>query len=122
MPAAGHPNVRTTLTPHGDETLLQVEAVDDDGNWANLLDADAAIAGADASGAPKTLHLAQVAPGRWEARFATPPPGAYPVTVALSRQRQPVWTDTAGLAVPYAPEYRPTGSNPHSPPTMSPQC
>ena len=44
------------------------------------------------SGRPKpaqTFHLAQTAPGRYEARVTTPPPGAYQVTVLQTRNRQP---------------------------------
>ncbi len=114
MPAPGHPNLRTTLTTRGDETVLNVEAVDDDGNWANLLDSEAAVVGESGpTGEPRVsaLRLAQVAPGRYEARFATPPPGTYQVTVVQKRGGQPVYIDTAGLTVPYPREYRPATTN-----------
>lgn len=105
MPAPGNANLRTTLSTRGDETTLQVEVMDDDGAWVNLLDGDAAIVGENQPA--RTFHLAQTAPGRYEARFATPPPGTYQVTVLQTRKGQPAYVDTAGLSVPYPAEYRP---------------
>lgn len=85
-----------------DDVTLRVEAVDDSGSLQNLLDLRAQVGGSQ-----DAAMLAQVAPGRYEARTARPQPGAYPLDVIEYRDGQPTdHRETVGIVVGYPAEYR----------------
>lgn len=71
------------------------------------------------SGSQEFVHLHLTAPQRWEGSFPTPQVGAY--LLQLTRQEIPKGgqqptkqlTATAGLVVPYSPEFRTLGTDMH---------
>jgi Ca-activated chloride channel family protein len=100
---------------------FQVTAADEGGEGHLVVD-DFTAGGGFVNGAPlqarvvapdlttKTVPLAQTGPGRYEGRFDTDQTGAYLVNVHQG-DGQVVQSQTAGLVVPYSPEYRTLGPN-----------
>ncbi|MBK7406357.1 MAG: VWA domain-containing protein [Phycisphaerales bacterium] len=75
MRPSGSPNVRVTTEPRGDQTLVVVEAVDEEGHRLPTATFQGRMATPDGQGAPITLR--QVGPGRFEALIDTPESGTY---------------------------------------------
>jgi uncharacterized membrane protein len=85
------------------EGTVTVEAVDREGEFENFLDLDAHLVGPDLK--PNTLHLEQVAPGRYSTHFPVREVGAHLVTVTRRGDSSEA-SPTTGVVVPYPPEYR----------------
>ena len=87
---------------------LVVEAFTPTGGFVNGAPLQARVVAPDLSAT--SVPLTQTAPGRYEGRFDTDQTGAYLVNVhqgdGVAAQSQ-----TAGLVVPYSPEYRTLGPN-----------
>ena len=98
------------VTLDGAQAVVTVEAVDDQGQPRNFLDGIATLIGPDL----KTIkaELRQTAAGRYEGQVELAQPGTYVVQIALSEDDQPVGQRTAGLVVPYSPEYRALDADP----------
>ena len=75
MRPSGSPNVRVTTEPRDDQTLVVVEAVDEEGRRLPTATFQGRMATPDGQGAPLTMR--QVGPGRFEALIDTPESGTY---------------------------------------------
>ncbi len=85
------------------EGRLSVEALDPQGNYRNFLNLDATVVGP--KGAPKTVHLEQTSPGRYEAHFPTREVGAYLVNLKEVQRGEARATQVLGANVNYSPEF-----------------
>ena len=108
--AANHFPVRATLD--GDRVALAVDAVGPDDRFLSGLDASVtvtAVAARGAAPADRRVALAETAPGHYEATFpAGLSAGALLFQGALTRAGAPVGEATGRLALPFAPELRPS--------------
>ncbi len=111
----------------GTQGLLRIDAVDPNGRLVNFADIQAGIVSPDKQLA--VLDVAQVAPGRYEARFDARQTGAYligidpkvpagtraarpgPGTAAPAARRGGAESQIASLVVPYSRELRDLGAN-----------
>ncbi len=96
---AGDSNFRVAFTPNSDSTLVDVDAVEPDGRFENLLSLSALVQYPD--GASELTELSQTAPGHYTAEIPSTQEGGYLVTV-YGETDVP---QTYGFSVPYAPEY-----------------
>lgn len=80
---------------------IVVTAVDDAGEYLNLLDPQGSVMGPDLK--PRPIQLEQTAPGRYSATFATDEVGSYFVVVRPGAGRPTLRT---GVNVSYSPELR----------------
>jgi hypothetical protein len=120
MPASQDPNLAVRVVdaatscagaPCGSaRARVQVDAWATGGGFRDLLDTVADVAGPD--GTARRLVLAQVAPGRYEADFDAPNPGAYFVRVTQAdASGRTVATQVAGYARSYPAEVAPLLAN-----------
>lgn len=58
-----------------------------------------------------TVPLTAVAPGRYEATFAGDAPGVYLININQTQDGAPAGQTTAGMVVPYSPEYLPVSGD-----------
>lgn len=94
----------TTVAFKGGKGEVIVEAVDQNGEFVNLLEVQAGIVFPDKSQA--VVPLQQVAPGRYKGSFRAEEEGAYLVGVARKRGERMVGSEVGSLVVPYSPEHR----------------
>lgn len=106
MRRAGTEQMSARFTWTGEEARVVVDALDGDDRFINGLDLSAALT-SDGSG-ERRVPLAQVAPGRYEARFPVSGPGRYFASVA-ARGDDTLAPRTFGFAIPYSPEYASAG-------------
>jgi uncharacterized membrane protein len=99
---------QTTVEESHGVGKISVEALDEQAGFVNFLDLEAHIVNPDMKA--ETLRLEQVAPGRYAREFPVREVGAYLVTVA-KRGASGESGQTAGVVVPYPPEYRDLKSN-----------
>jgi Ca-activated chloride channel family protein len=108
--AANHFPLRATLD--GIRVTLAVDAIGPDDRFLSGLDARVVVTAVAARGAPppeRRITLAETAPGHYEASFrADLPSGALLFQGALTRAGAPVGEATGRLALPFAPELRPS--------------
>ncbi|MGN6700273.1 MAG: VWA domain-containing protein, partial [Thermomicrobiales bacterium] len=103
LPAAVSPYFRVSASQVDKDTVIAVDAFDDNGLPVDLADTRAQLR--TPTGATVEIALVQSAPGRYEARLAAPATGAYSLALRQTRGGQVV-TDTAGFNVPYPAELR----------------
>ncbi len=108
--AANHFPLRATLA--GDRVTLAIDAVGADDRFLAGLDARVTVTAVAARGAAppeRRIALAETAPGHYEAAFRPDiPSGALLFRAALARAGAPVGDATGQLALPFAPELRPS--------------
>ncbi|HVR00497.1 MAG TPA: VWA domain-containing protein [Polyangia bacterium] len=108
--AANHFPLRATLD--GDRVTLAVDAIGPDDRFLSGLDAYVAVTAVAAHGpAPpeRRIALAETAPGHYEGAFRVDlPSGALLFQGVLTRAGGPVGEATGRLALPFAPEHRPS--------------
>ncbi|MFP4376536.1 MAG: VWA domain-containing protein [Spirochaetales bacterium] len=97
-PGGGNYTVRFDRT--GEQSVVLVDAFENDGSFRNLLELRALVQ--PPRGETYDIPLSQTAPGRYEAPFVTTAEGSYLVTVYGDVQAPP---RTYGLSVPFAQEY-----------------
>jgi uncharacterized membrane protein len=90
------------LDPDTGAALVTVEAAGPDGRYLNGLALEARVVGPDDEA--QAVSLQQVAPGRYEGRFAAGQEGAYFLRVAGGGEAGNV-AQTAGWVLGYSPEY-----------------
>src|ERR687886_69238 len=97
---------------HVDGTQAVVSAKLSDAKGAPRTDAtvNATIVAPD--GKTQSLALKQVGPGQYQASLPSPPAGSYLVQIAAGKGDEAIAQSTAGLVVPYSPEYRQQSGNP----------
>ncbi len=94
----------------GTDVQIDLAANDADNNPQTGMVVEARLVGP--SGTPLPTFLDEVAPGRYQARVASPVPGTYLVQITGSDSNgKAVFARTLGLIVPYSPEYRQGQSN-----------
>jgi uncharacterized membrane protein/Mg-chelatase subunit ChlD len=101
--------IEATFETQGNETRLKVESVAEDGSPRDFYSTGAVIVGPDL--VPRTVDLAQVAPGVYDASLGEIDPGAYAIRVSQTRPGSPALGRTVGLVAPTAAEYRLLGAN-----------
>ncbi|UCC63332.1 MAG: VWA domain-containing protein [Anaerolineae bacterium] len=92
-----------------DRAAVRVEVTDDEGRPRNFLDVKATLIGPDLT--PIEVSLSQVGAGRYEALVELLQPGTYLVQVGVKAGDEALGQQTLGLAVPYSPEYKVSGTN-----------
>ncbi len=102
--------LQLTTQIDGAEAHLVVNSTDENGRPRNLLRTRATIVGPTL--VTQTVELEQTAAGRYEGRATTGEPGTYLLQVVqYDMAGEPVAQQTAGLIVPYSPEYRRAGQD-----------
>jgi Mg-chelatase subunit ChlD len=110
VPSATSSTMNTTIRSEGSQTVIDVKALDEHGQPQDSLDMHAGLVGAN--GYAQQLNLTQIAPGEYRASISSPIQGTYMVQIAGARDGQVVAQETAGMVVPYSPEYRQGQNNP----------
>jgi Ca-activated chloride channel family protein len=101
--------VVATVTQRGGQGEIQLEAVDEKGDFINFLEADSGVVFPDKT--QRVLPLVQVGPGRYRGAFGAKAQGAYLVGVSERKEQKLVGSEVASLVVPYSPEHRALGVN-----------
>jgi hypothetical protein len=91
------------------EGLINVEAVDDQGNYRNFLNLQAAVV--SPKGERQTVRLEQTGPGHYEARFPTKEVGAYLLNLMDIKDGQLRGSQVVGASVNYSPEFNTSEPN-----------
>jgi uncharacterized membrane protein len=115
--AANHFPLRTTLD--GDRVTASVDAVGADDRFLSGLDATLTVTAIPARGEgrpERRLPLVETASGHYEATFrAELPAGALLLRASMLRAGTPVGDATGRLALPFAPELRPSAGDARGP-------
>jgi uncharacterized membrane protein len=85
------------------EGLINVEALDAQGNFRNFLNLQAAVV--SPKGERQTVRLEQTGPGHYEARFPTKEVGAYLLNLMDVKDGQVRGSQVIGTSVNYSPEF-----------------
>jgi hypothetical protein len=96
--------VVASVVQTGDRGQVQLEAVDEKGEFINFVDATIGVVAPD-----KTQHvlpLTQIGPGRYRGGFDSDGEGAYLVGVSERKDQKLLGSEVASLVVPYSPEHR----------------
>jgi Mg-chelatase subunit ChlD len=107
LPDPADDGLQVTMRMDGADVRFQVDSTTEDGRPRDLLHTEATLIGPDLDG--RTVVLEQTAAGRYEGSTAVAEPGTYLVQVVQREpddQGQPVAQQTAGLIMPYSPEYK----------------
>ena len=99
----------TEVSVEKGEGALNVEAVDDQGNYRNFLNLQAAVV--SPKGERQTVRLEQTGPGHYEARFPTKQVGSYLLNLMDIKDGQVRGTQVVGASVNYSPEFNATEPN-----------
>lgn len=89
--------------------LINVEALDDQGNFRNFLTLQTVVV--SPKGEKQTVRLEQTGPGHYEARFPTKEVGAYLLNLMDMKEGQIRGSQVVGASVNYSPEF--TSSEPN---------
>lgn len=108
LPEPTDAGLQAALELDGAEVRIQVDSTDEQGRPRDLMETEATLIGPSLSTA--SVKLEQTAAGRYEGQASVAEPGTYLLRIIQrDAQGQPVAQRTAGLAVPYSPEYRRLG-------------
>jgi hypothetical protein len=110
VPNTTNSNLTTSIHAEGAQTVIDVQALDASGKPQDSLEMHASLVGAN--GLTQEIALTQIAPGEYHASVTSPLQGTYIVQIAGAKEGQVVTQETAGMVVPYSPEYRQGQSNP----------
>ena len=91
------------------EGLINVEAIDEQGNFRNFLNLQAVVA--SPKGERQTVRLEQTGPGHYEARFPTKEVGAYLLNLLDYKEGKVRGSQVLGASVNYSPEFNTTEPN-----------
>ena len=91
------------------EGLINVEAIDEQGNFRNFLDLRTVVA--SPKGERQTVRLEQTGPGHYEARFPTKEVGAYLLNLMDVKDGQVRGSQVVGASVNYSPEFNTSEPN-----------
>lgn len=103
------PDLQISYTVNGNIVNFKVDVVNDLGVFQDGLDLRARVPTAE--GRTIETRLTQTRPGRYETQFSVQEPGAYPVDVVQYDGNQVSRTESTGVVVSYASEYRDFGIN-----------
>jgi uncharacterized membrane protein len=91
------------------EGLINVEALDDHGNFRNFLDLQAIVA--SPKGERQTVRVEQTGPGHYEAHFPTKEVGLYMLNLTDNKDGQVRGSQIIGASVNYSPEFNSSEPN-----------
>lgn len=100
-------NFQTSVDIEGGVGRVTIDAVDETGNFLNLLKFSGSVVGPDQQGRPMTID--QTGPGRYESTFDARDVGSYVVNVVESQEskvQSPSGVDVNVMNIPYPPEYK----------------
>ncbi len=101
--------IEATFETTGSTTALHVQSVETDGSPRDFYATSAVVVGPDLE--PRTVDLAQIAPGVYETPLGEIDPGAYAVRITQTRPGSSPLGRTVGLVAPTSAEYRQLGAN-----------
>jgi hypothetical protein len=105
MPQPADEGLQTSLTSDGAQTAIDVASLDKNSRPRDFMDTQASIIGPDS--VTQTMILAQVGPGRYRGELSASQPGTYLVRITQKdASGTPIASATAGLVIPYSPEYK----------------
>jgi Ca-activated chloride channel family protein len=110
VPNATNSNLTTSIHTEGAQTVIDVKALDASGKPQDGLQMRASLVGAN--NFTQEVKLTQIAPGEYRASVVSPIQGTYIVQIAGAQDGHIMTQETAGMVVPYSPEYRQGQSNP----------
>jgi len=90
------------------EGLINVEALDAQGNFRNFLNLRATVVSPNQR---QTVHLEQTGPGHYEARFPTKDVGAYLINLMDIKDGQVRGSQVIGTSINYSPEFTTAAPN-----------
>jgi uncharacterized membrane protein len=93
----------TEVTVDKGEGLINVEALDDQGNYQNFLNLQTIIV--SPKGERQSVHLEQTGPGHYEARFPTKDVGLYMLHLLDMKEGKVRGSQSIGASVNYSPEF-----------------
>ncbi len=96
--------VVASVLQRGERGEVQLEAVDQKGEFVNFLEANAGVVFPNK--AQGVVPLLQVGPGRYRGAFPAADQGAYLVGVSERKDQKMIGSEVASLVVPYSPEHR----------------
>jgi uncharacterized membrane protein len=99
----------TEVTVDRGEGLINVEALDEKGNYRNFLNLQTVIA--SPKGERQSVRLEQTGPGHYEARFPTKQVGAYLLHLMDFKDGELRGSQVIGASVNYSPEFNDTEPN-----------
>jgi len=105
LPLATDPQLSVSTTVEGDHTHVIVELSNPPDDAAVAAD----VVGPDQN--PQETVLAATGRGRWEGSVPTTSVGSYLIRVTVTSRGRVAHATTAGVAVPYSPEYRFLGTD-----------
>ena len=109
MRPSGDATMRVNTRQEGEETIIEIEALDPDGERLNFAAFRARIAAPDGSG--EDVSIRQIGPGLYQGRATTTLPGSYVVSMAYrapgAEGQSPIeGTVQAAITKPFADEFR----------------
>lgn len=111
LPRISNDNVSGEASLIGSDVQIDIVANDEQGNPQTAMNVNARLVGPTGEAIDATL--AEVGPGQYRARVASPIAGTYLIQViGNDANGKPAFARTLGLIVPYSPEYRQGQSNP----------
>jgi uncharacterized membrane protein len=99
----------TEVSVEQGEGLINVEALDDQGDYRNFLNLQAAVV--SPKGERQTVRLEQTGPGHYEAHFPTKDIGAYLLNLMEIKDGQLRGSQVVGASINYSPEFNATEPN-----------
>ncbi|MBI5029338.1 MAG: VWA domain-containing protein [Chloroflexi bacterium] len=110
LPEPSDPGLQTTFVSEGEQTFLQVTSKDTAGRPRDFLDTRANLVAPDLT--TQAVTLTQVAPGQYRAAMPSSQTGVYLTQITQQdASGTPIASSTAGLIIPYSPEYKLLDSN-----------
>lgn len=101
--------VVTSVSQRNGRGEIQLEAVDEKGEFINFVEAHSGVVLPDKT--QQVLPLTQVGPGRYRGSFEAAEQGAYLVGVSERKDQKLLGSEVASLVVPYSPEHRALAAN-----------
>lgn len=99
----------TDVSVDSGEGVVQVEALDKQGNYLNFLDLQTVVV--SPKGERQMVRLEQTGPGHYEARFPTRDVGAYMLNLMEYQNGQVRGSQVIGASVNYSPEFKTSEPN-----------
>jgi hypothetical protein len=93
----------TEVTVEKGDGVINVEALDEQGNYRNFLHLQAIVD--SPKGERQVVHLEQTGPGHYEARFPTKDVGSYMLNLLDMKEGQIRGSQAVGASVNYSPEF-----------------
>jgi uncharacterized membrane protein len=113
LPAPDSAGLVTDVALDGAQATIKLKATDQGGEALNRLQVQAHLSGPDGQGA--VVPLVQTAAGEYASTTELGKQGTYLLRVVAQQDGQVVGTQTAGVVVPYSPEYADPSDQPTDP-------